>query len=343
MKILITGGCGFVGSNLAVFLKKNIKNSTIFSLDNLCRKGSLINEKRLKYNKIKNFRINIQDYINILKLKKFDLIIDCCAEPAIEESIKNPDKIINTNLIGTYNILKKCILDNSKIIFLSTSRVYSIKKLFQLYKKRISKIKFSSKYIVNESFDTSSPKSLYGFSKLASEDLIKEFCYTNKLKFIINRFGVISGPWQFGKQDQGFVSLWVERHFNKKKLNYIGFGGKGNQLRDIIHIDDVCEIILHQIKKIKRINNQIFNIGGGIKNSLSLKELTVACQNLTKKNIYIQKINSTSKFDIPYYVSDNKKIKQFYNWSPKKNLENILTDTFNWIKLYQNQLNKFLD
>ena len=71
---------------------------------------------------------------------------------------------------------------------------------------------------MNESFDTSSPKSLYGFSKLASEDLIKEFCYTNKLKFIINRFGVISGPWQFGKQDQGFVSLWVERHFNKKKI-----------------------------------------------------------------------------------------------------------------------------
>ena len=341
MKILITGGCGFVGSNLAVFLKKNIKNSTIFSLDNLYRKGSLINEKRLKYNKIKNFRINIQDYINILKLKKFDLIIDCCAEPAIEESIKNPDKIINTNLIGTYNILKKCILDNSKIIFLSTSRVYSIKKLFQLYKKRISKIKFSSKYIVNESFDTSSPKSLYGFSKLASEDLIKEFCYTNKLKFIINRFGVISGPWQFGKQDQGFVSLWVERHFNKKKLNYIGFGGKGNQLRDIIHIDDVCEIIHKQILNFSKINNEIFNIGGGLRNTISLKKLTFLCEKLTNNKINIGKIKKTSIFDIPAYITNNSKIYRFYNWKPKKNINTILKDILIWVESNKKLIKKY--
>ena len=108
-------------------------------------------------------------------------------------------------------------------------------------------------------------------------------------------------------------------------------------------MDDVCEIIVRQIKKIKRINNQIFNIGGGIKNSLSLRELTIACQNLTKRKIYIERINHTSKFDIPYYVSNNKKIKQFYNWTPKKNLENILMDIFEWIRLNQSQLKKNLD
>ena len=80
-------------------------------------------------------------------------------------------------------------------------------------------------------------------SFVLNEKLIKEIFYQNKLKYIINRFGVIAGPWQFGKQDQGFIPLWVAKHFLKKKLNYIGFGSEGHQVRDIIHIDDVCEII----------------------------------------------------------------------------------------------------
>ena len=143
MKILITGGCGFVGSNLAIFLMKKLNKAQIFSLDNLFRQGSEINLKRLKKYKIKNFRFDITNSKKVLKLRKFDLIIDCCAEPAIEESKYNPDRVFNTNLIGTYNILKKCIKDKSKIIFLSSSRVYSIKELNNFIKnpKLKSKIK----------------------------------------------------------------------------------------------------------------------------------------------------------------------------------------------------------
>ena len=341
MKILITGGCGFVGSNLAIFLKKKIKYSKILSIDNLYRKGSSINEKRLKFNNIKNLKINIEDYKKILKLEKFDLVIDCCAEPAIEESKKNPDKVINTNFIGTYNILKKCAIDNSKIIFLSTSRVYSIKKLTELYKNKLQNSSISKKFTINENFDTSSPKSLYGFSKLASEDLIKEFYYSNNIKFIINRFGVISGPWQFGKQDQGFVSLWLERHLNKKKLNYIGFGGDGKQSRDIIHIDDVCEIIYKQIINFPKIYNIIFNIGGGIKNTVSLKYLTHLCEKLTKNKIKIGKINKTSIFDIPLYITNNDKIHKFYKWRPTRSINKILYDILVWMKLNKKLIKKF--
>ena len=105
MKILITGGCGFVGSNIAIFLKNKLKNSQISSLDNLFRKGSEINALRLKKIGIKNFDIDISNYNKILKLKKFDLIIDCCAEPAIEASSKDPDRVFKTNLLGTFNIL----------------------------------------------------------------------------------------------------------------------------------------------------------------------------------------------------------------------------------------------
>ena len=136
MKILITGGCGFVGSNIAIYLKNKLKGAKISSLDNLTRKGSQINKERLKNLKIKNYNIDIIKLNKIKTLPKFNLIIDCCAEPAIEASRKNPDKVFNTNLIGTFNILKKCIKDKSNLIFLSSSRVYSILKLRKYIKKK---------------------------------------------------------------------------------------------------------------------------------------------------------------------------------------------------------------
>ena len=135
MKILITGGCGFVGSNIAIYLKKNLKKVHIYSLDNLSRKGSSLNKKRLDKKKIKNFNINIENFNKLKLLPKFNLIVDCCAEPAIEASKYDTDRVFNTNLLGTFNVLKKCIKDKANIIFLSSSRVYSIEKLRYLVKK----------------------------------------------------------------------------------------------------------------------------------------------------------------------------------------------------------------
>ena len=340
MKILITGGCGFVGSNIAIYLKKKLKKAKIFSLDNLTRKGSILNRNRLKNHKIKNFNINIEKFEKIENLPKFDLVIDCCAEPAIEASRKDPDRVFKTNLIGTFNILKKCVRDNANIIFLSSSRVYSINKLRSFSKNLNISRPLKVKRKIDENFETTTASSLYGFTKLASEKLICEIFFNTKLKYIINRFGVIAGPWQFGKQDQGFVPLWVAKHYLKKKLSYIGFGGYGNQVRDVIHIDDVCEIIFIQIAKIKKINNETFNIGGGLKSYVSLRDLTSKCQKITGNKIKIKKVSKTSILDIPYYITDNKKIKKFYNWEPLKNINIVLKDIYKW--LYQNKkLRKF--
>lgn len=331
MKILITGGCGFVGSNIAIFLKENIKNVKIYSLDNLMRKGSTQNRNRLLKYDIKNFKLDIQKFEKFKSLNKFNLIIDCCAEPAIEISKKEPDRVFNTNLVGTFNVLKKCINDKADIIFLSSSRVYSINKLRDIVKSTIIKKPLKTNIKITEKFATDSASSLYGFTKIASEKLIKEFFFNTNLKYIINRFGVIAGPWQFGKQDQGFVSLWMAKHFFKRKLSYIGFGGNGHQVRDIIHIKDVCEIILLQIKNLKKINNQTFNIGGGEKNKISLKNLTLKCERITKNKIIINKIKKTSNFDIPYFVTDNSKIKKIYKWKPLRTMDMLLYDIYTWL------------
>ena len=322
MKILITGGCGFVGSNLAIYLKKNKIGNKINSLDNLSRRGSILNLNRLNKKKIKNFKIDIINNKALQNLPKYDLIIDCCAEDAVEASKKEIDRVFFTNLLGTFNILKKCVKDKSHIIFLSSSRVYSIDQLNKIKK---------NKFLVDENFDTSGPKSIYGYCKKSSEDLIKEFAFLYKIKYVINRFGVISGPWQFGKQDQGFVSLWIWRHMNKKKLSYIGFGGKGLQIRDVIHIKDVCQLIELQIKKINKIHNLTINAGGGEKNSISLRGLTKLCQKITLNKIKIFSIKKTSVYDIPCFITNNLKVKKIYNWKPKKNFPQIIEDVYRWM------------
>ncbi len=322
MKILITGGCGFVGSNLAIYLKKKRISTQINSLDNLSRKGTLLNLNRLKKNKIKNFKIDISNNKALKKLPKYDLIVDCCAEAAVEASKKEVDRVFYTNLVGTFNILKKCVKDKSKLIFLSSSRVYSINKLQKLKKRN---------FLVDEKFDTFGAKSIYGFCKYSSEQLIKEFSFLHNIKYVITRFGLISGPWQFGKQDQGVVSLWLWRHLNKKKLSYIGFGGKGQQVRDVIHISDVCKLIMLQIKKIGSINNLTINAGGGKKNSISLKNLTKICQKITSNEIKIFSNKKTSNYDIPYYVTNNSQAKKIYKWSPEKKILHIIQDMYKWM------------
>ena len=330
MKILITGGCGFVGSNLALFLKK--KGFTVHTLDNLTRKGSKYNSNLLKKQKIKNYKINISNIKKIKSLPKYDLILDCCAEAAVEISKNDFDKVINTNLIGTINILKKSKNDKSKIIFISSSRIYPLEEMNKVIKNKNLKSKIKISKMFSEKDKIIGPKTIYGLTKLCSEMLIEEFSYAYQLKYLINRCGVISGPLQFGKQDQGFVSLWIWRHLNKKKLSYIGYGGYGNQIRDVLHIDDLSELILLQIKNINKINNKLFTVGGSKTSYTSLSQLTKLCQKITGNKIKMGKVSKTSSYDIPYYLSDNTHVSNTYRWKPKRNINQVVMDTFLWLK-----------
>lgn len=341
MKIVILGGSGFIGSNIAIYLKKKLKRSKIISIDNFSGKGSKINYKRLKSFNIKNFKKDIAAKNSLNNLKKVDLFIDCSADPAVENSKKYTTKIIKNNFNNTVNILNSCLRNKASIIFLSTSRVYSIKELNKLVDKRKYKNKFNINKTIDENFDTLGIKSIYGLSKIFSENLIKEYEYLFKIKYIINRCGTISGPWQFGKQEQGLFSYWMKNHIIRSRVKYIGYGGYGNQVRDVLHIDDLCELILIQIKKLSKINNITVNVGGGTKSKISLKDLTNVCKKITKNSCKVSSVRKTSNYDIPYYVSNITKVKRLYKWYPKKNLNHIMNDLYNWMRINKNILNNF--
>ena len=171
--------------------------------------------------------------------------------------------------------------------------------------------------------------------------LIEEFAYAFDIKFIINRCGVISGPLQFGKQDQGFVSLWIWGHLKRKKMKYIGYGGLGNQVRDVLHIDDLCELINLQIMKINKINNKIFTVGGSKKSYTSLRQLTNICEKITKNKIKFEKVAKTSIYDIPYFITNNYFVTKTYGWKPRRNILKVVSDTFLWLKNNESIIKKY--
>lgn len=350
MNILITGGAGFVGSNLAIKLKRRNPQYNIVCMDNLKRRGSELNLPRLKKEKINFIHGDIRNKEDFDSLPKYDLMIECSAEPSVLAGINSsPKYLLNTNLNGTLNCLESIRKNSAKIIFLSTSRVYPIERINNSsFRETPSRFEIKecspgiSKEGVSEEFPLDGSRSLYGGTKLSSEIMIKEYSDSYNTDSIINRCGVITGPWQMGKVDQGVVVLWVARHFFGGNLSYIGYGGEGKQVRDFINVDDLFEIIDLQIKYFSKFKNQTFNIGGGKENSFSLQELTKICQGITGNKIEISKVSETRKSDLKYFVTDATKIRELSGWKPKKDLNQTIQEIYQWLKNNEKDLREIL-
>ncbi len=352
-KVLITGGAGFVGSSLAVSLKKTYPSYEVYCLDNLKRRGSELNLERLKQGGVQFIHGDIR---NIEDFDQVDadtsLIIDASAEPSVMAGIDGtPDYLINTNLGGTINCLNLATRLKSDFIFLSTSRVYPIasieKIMFEELPTRFSiagnqSVPGVTGDGISEQFPLDGYRSFYGATKLASEYLINEYTHFYGIKTVINRCGVIAGPWQMGKVDQGVVGLWVARHFWKKNLSYVGYGGQGKQVRDILHPEDLFELVDYQMHHMSEVNGSTFNVGGGQKTSVSLKELTTLCQEIVGNKISIEEVKETRQADIRIYVTNNSLVTRTTNWQPTRSARNIVADTFNWIRENEKTLKPIL-
>lgn len=340
--ILVTGGAGFIGSNLALSFKKKYPKIEVIVLDNLKRRGSELNLPVLKRCGIGFMHADIRNPEDLALGKKIDLLLECSAEPSVLAGFsENPLYIINTNLAGTINCLELARRDQADLIFLSTSRVYPYAALNRLEAVELETrfdweknqdIRGLSREGIDVGFTLDGAKTLYGATKLASELILGEYIDAFGIKGVINRCGVVAGPGQFGRVDQGVVTYWMLAHYFKRSLKYIGFDAKGKQVRDILHVDDLFDLIDLEIRALDKINGRTYNVGGGRKTSISLLELTQLCDKITSNHIKIGKDSRTRPGDIRIYLTDNRKVNKDLGWSPKKTPEEILRDIHQWIR-----------
>ncbi len=347
MRILVTGGAGFVGANIALALQD--KGNRVVVLDNLRRRGSELNLPHFRKRAIEFIHGDIREPSDLADIPgNFDLMVEASAEPSVHAGQQNsPAYVIDTNLRGTVNCLEFARHRVDSLVYLSTSRVYSIAALRAIrLKETPQRLEMAaqqtlpgiSEFGIAEGFPIDGARSFYGATKLASELLIQEYVHSYRLKAVINRCGVIAGPGQFGKTDQGFVCLWVARHWFGLPLRYNGFGGTGKQVRDLLHPADLVDLVLKQLERSGQWEGPVFNVGGGRSISVSLRELTELCCEITRRTAEVSGCAETAPVDIPLYITDAHKAGICFAWQPQKDARAIVGEIAGWIQSNEAEL-----
>jgi CDP-paratose 2-epimerase len=377
LKILVTGICGFVGSQLAIALLAANPTWEIIGIDNFSRAGSWLNKAPLESMGIKIVHGDIRNASDVENLPQSDWVIDAAANPSVLAGVDGKTssrQLVEHNLFGTINLLEYCKRHSAGFVLLSTSRVYSIEGLSRL-KMLVHDDAFHPDPDqpfpdgitingVNESFSTLPPVSLYGSTKVTSEHLALEYGETFGFPVWINRCGVLAGAGQFGHPAQGIFAYWIHSFREGRPLKYIGFGGEGHQVRDCLHPRDLIPLLRSQFLDTKCGTSQadfaltedqepgtkhqetvsrIFNVAGGIHNSMSLAQLTAWCTNRYPKSPTISSLptahcqpstkhqapstkhlaptNNLSEaprpFDIPWMVLDSQLARDTWDWQPQ--------------------------
>ncbi len=349
-RVLVLGGAGFIGSSLALGLRASHPDWQITSLDNLRRRGSELNLSRLSQAGVNFIHGDIR-FLADLEVGGVDTILDCSAEPSVLAGFSSPQYVLQANLGGTINILELARQHQARLIFLSTSRVYPIRALEALALAE-SPSRFHlldtqnqagvSGAGISEDFPLGGYRSLYGATKLASELLIEEYHQAYGVGAVINRCGVITGPWQMGKVDQGVFVLWMAAHYFQKPLSYLGYGGTGKQVRDLLAVEDLCQLIDYQLEHFAELDGELFNVGGGLEGSLSLLETTEICQAITGRQVPIQPVPQNRPGDVPLFITDARRVQQRTGWHPRQTPRETLQGIYEWIRQHETQLRGIL-
>ena len=340
-RILITGGAGFIGGNVAVALATGHPGWEIVSLDNLNRRGSELNLPRLRDAGVTFVHGDVRQLGDLLSVGAIDTLVECSAEPSVLAGTNgSPGYVVETNLVGAYNCLELARQRRASVVFLSTSRVYPVAPLEQIElvetdtrfeiapEQRLPGVSPAG---IGESFPLDGARTLYGTTKLSAELLIAEYRTAYGLKAVVNRCGVVAGPWQMGKVDQGVFTYWMLAHRFGRPLKYIGFGGSGKQVRDLIHIADLVDLMEEQIENPEHWDGFVGNIGGGHGCSLSLAETTALCAEISGNEIGVARSGEVRAGDIPVYISDCAKVFTQTQWRPRRDAAQTLADIDAWI------------
>ncbi len=346
MRVLITGGCGFLGSNLSSFFLKN--NDQVFVIDALYRKGSLDNLNWLKKHKSnKNlyfFKADISNnnFVDSIFNNNgpFDYVCHVAGQVAMTKSLKDPRSDLMTNVLGTFNILEalRKFSPQALLAFSSTNKVYGDLDWI--------KIREESKRYVLEGFekglneevplDFSTP---YGCSKGSADQYVRDWARVYGLKTVVFRHSSIYGGRQFASYDQGWIGWFCQKAIEQKNnslKNLINepftISGTGKQVRDVLHSDDLVSLYHLAYLNKDKLNGEIFNIGGGHENSLSILELfDLLEKNLELDQLIYEKIKRRDS-DQNCFIASIEKAKSFLDWYPKVNKEEGISNMLEWCK-----------
>lgn len=330
-----------MGANLAAALATRHPDRDVVALDNLRRRGSELNLHRLREAGVRFVHGDVRELGDLMALEPVDAVVECSAEPSVMAGLGSDiGYLVGTNLLGAYHCLELARRDSAQLVFLSTSRIYPVAALNSLaYEEEATRFALvdgqpvagASAAGISERFPLEGARTLYGATKLSAEILIAEYVAAFGVDAVIDRCGVIAGPWQMGKVDQGVLTHWVLSHYLRRDLAYIGFGGRGKQVRDALHVDDLVDLIDRQLAEREGWAGVTVNVGGETERSVSLVEMTKICQELTGNSIDVRRTPATRPGDIPIYISDCADVRSRTDWRPQRSIREILEDIFDWV------------
>jgi len=339
--VMITGGAGFIGASLALELAARRANWEIVAFDNLHRRGAELNLPRLRDGGVRFVHGDVREPEDLRAAGPFDALVECSAEPSATAGMDGATGfMMRTNLLGAYHCIEEAARNCAQVVFLSTSRVYPVAGINSLsFRETGTRFELlddqalpgASARGVAEDFPLPGARTLYGASKLAAELLITEYAETFGLPTVINRCGVIAGPWQMGRVDQGVFTHWMLSYYFRRPLEYLGFGGQGKQVRDLLHVADLADLVENQLLRPAHWAGAIVNVGGGTQSSLSLSETSNLCQQITGNRLVVATSGGTRAGDVRIYISDCRSLSQLSDWAPRRSPVQILEDIFTWL------------
>jgi CDP-paratose 2-epimerase len=344
----VTGGAGFVGATLAVALRRRHPDWDVVALDSLRRRGSELNLPRLRAAGVRFRHGDVRQASDLRALPRLDAIVECSAEPSILAGVDGAtDDVVRSNLVGAWHCLELARRDAAQVAFLSTSRVYPVKALealaiveaptrFELDERQA--VPGASAAGIAEDFPLAGARTLYGATKLAAELLVEEYRAAFGVRAVVDRCGVIAGPWQMGRVDQGVFTYWVLAHRLGRPLRYLGFDGSGRQVRDLLHVEDLVDLLDDQLARPEHWDGVVANVGGGRAGSLSLRETTDLCRELTGREVPVEAAGESRAGDVPVYLSDCTRLFGHTDWRPRRTARDTLADIARWTAEHETQL-----
>lgn len=336
MKYLITGGCGFLGSNIASEILKQGDELVVF--DSLYRFGSYQNKEWLEtqgeFIFIHGDIRNTNDVERTIKEHKPDVIYHLAGQVAMTTSISDPRMDMEVNVGGSFNLLNAVRLysPDSAIIYSSTNKVYGDLEQFT-YKETASRYNCIEKpngFDESVGLDFHSP---YGTSKGSADQYMLDFARIYGLKTVVFRHSSMFGGRQFATYDQGWIGWFTQQAINIKngiQKEPFTISGNGKQVRDIAHAEDMVALYLKASTKIDEIKGHAFNVGGGMNNSSSLLELFTFLENeLDIKMEYTQL--PVRESDQRVFVADLSKAKELIGWEPMVSKEEGIKKMIEWV------------